>query len=349
MKHSLPDHRGARLFGAAALALLLLAACAKSDTALFATNSSLGIDFDSKPPLASVGYDRTEGYIGPRYDDGTVPPVIASIRSNSTFLRGNAQQLYATGDAAIEVQNRPGETIPENAQGALAGDSKLMFFGTNTNVGMRVGFTQTAPDSFSFGYKRQEVSVIPLAEIEAAKDGRPAKHHYPSVLASIDTTGSGESAKKGGFNIVQFFATGSAAKKLAKNEEIKEIFDRDRKSALEAYRESAAAQNEVAVTLLSCYQAVRFQDFPKIWKDALRLKLLDSDDDLKHLVALHDEARAAQDAGDFDDREQNLRAANVTYAGLVAGSRGAQAVRATLMTVHKDLVCDLAKEGFPSN
>ena len=49
------------------VALSLLGACAELDSVLFATGTQIGIDADTKPPKASIGYDREEAIIGPNY------------------------------------------------------------------------------------------------------------------------------------------------------------------------------------------------------------------------------------------------------------------------------------------
>ena len=87
----------------------------------------------------------------------------------------------------------------------------MVFFGTATTVGLKVGFDETgAPDSVLFGYKRKELSVIPLGS-----DGN--KLVYPSVLASLDTAAETGTLKGTGLTVAQFFATGRPAELLAAN------------------------------------------------------------------------------------------------------------------------------------
>ena len=325
-----------------------LIGCADTNTALFFTNTSLGIDFDSKPPAGSIGYNRTEGYIGPRYAEGVVPPVIAALESDNSLLRGNIRQVYATGKAATLVARRETDPTKITNDQPLKSTGELMFFGTTTSVGLKVGFSaQSVPDSFHFGYKRKEVSVLPIA---VKKDGGEELHYYPSVIASIDTTGAANSSpNETGLSIMQFFGTGEAAEHLALNENIQSAFEDRAIDSIAKYRDAVARQNKISTGLLTCYQAVRFADLPEVWKDALRLKLLDSPSDLENLTELHENAQGAQESGDLAGREQNLRVANLTYASLVGGDRGAQPVRASLMAAHRNLVCDLANEGFPTN
>jgi hypothetical protein len=81
--------------------MLAMAGCTTTNDVLFVTKTSLGLDFDAKPASASIAYDRTEGYIAPRYDNGEIPPVVASIKSDAKIFNPKIKQVYATGDAAV--------------------------------------------------------------------------------------------------------------------------------------------------------------------------------------------------------------------------------------------------------
>jgi len=196
-------------FFAAAAAVLALSACASpKDTVVFVTNTSFGVNVEAKPPTASIAYDRTEGYIGPRTANGGIPPVVASLQTSGDVFDPKVRTLYATGDAAVAVVNPPGP--PAGTGDLTAGDNQMAFFGTTTTIGLKVGFDPTAgtPDSLVFGFKRKEISVIPLGT-----DG--GKLHYPSVLAAIDTTVGTSTLQSTGLTISQYFATGQAANILA--------------------------------------------------------------------------------------------------------------------------------------
>jgi hypothetical protein len=207
------------------LSIPSLAAC-DSDTAIFATSTSVGINVDSKPPTVAVAFERSEGFIGPRATNGVAPPAVASIETAGNVFAPQIRQTYATGDAAEIVTAK---TVPEPPKTAdeMLGPRKPMVFGTGTTLGFKVGFTaQGAPDSLVFGYKRKEVSVIPMAvTTTTAADGTNVETaKYPSVLASIDTTSKMNSAPDAGLANKQFFATGQAAKNLAGNELIRRAF-----------------------------------------------------------------------------------------------------------------------------
>jgi hypothetical protein len=240
--------------------MLALTGCATTTDVLFVTKASIGIDFDAKPASASIGYDRTEGYIAPRYDNGEIPPVVASIRSDGGIFNPKIRQVYATGDAAvIAVSEDPKAVLtaldPESSDGKtkkkLKGEKKLMFFGTSTTTGLKVGFTTYVPDSFVFGFKRKEYSFIPLGEQEDT-DGT-TYDVYPSVLASIDTAANAGTADKEGvkgdtsLSNSQFFATGRAARELAAKPTINKAFIAQATTSLRAEQAEKGVNHDDAV------------------------------------------------------------------------------------------------------
>jgi len=85
------------------LATSALAGCNDPNTVLFVTNSSLGINFDSKPATASIAYDRVEGFIGPRFENGGAPPAVASMQTDGNIFNPTVRQTYATGAAAFGI------------------------------------------------------------------------------------------------------------------------------------------------------------------------------------------------------------------------------------------------------
>lgn len=208
----------------AGLGCAALAGCAHPDAVLFVTNTSLGINVESKPPTVSVAYDRTEGYIAPRYDNGALPPVVASIQTGGNIFNPKIRQVYATGQAAVRAT---GDGSEPSSNPNMTGGRQLAFFGTNTTVGFKVGFDgqATVPDTFLFGYRRKEFSYIPLGT-----DPKTGNDTYASALASVDsntaTTGTGGVAGAAGIGLdhAQFIATGLAADNLARNDAITRAF-----------------------------------------------------------------------------------------------------------------------------
>jgi hypothetical protein len=205
-----------------ALACAALGGCANPDSVLFVTDTSLGINVESKPPTASVAYDRIEGYIAPRYDNGALPPVVASIQTGGSVFNPSVRQVYATGQAAVRAV---GADDAPTSSPTLSGGRALAFFGTSTTVGFKAGFdTGTpVPDSLLFGYRRKEFSYIPLGT-----DAKTGNDTYASALASVDsnttTTGALASGTAVGLNHSQFIATGLAADMLAVNPDIQRAF-----------------------------------------------------------------------------------------------------------------------------
>jgi hypothetical protein len=207
-----------------------LAACSDPNTVLFVTNSSLGVNFDSKPPTANIAYDRVEGFIGPRYENGAAPPAVASIQTDGKLFNPQVRQTYATGGAAVgATEGKVPDDAPQTMQGHTD-QKKLMYFGTATTFGLKIGFSATSgaplPDSFLFGYRRKEASVIPVAEMPAADKPGQVTAVYPSVLASIEVNIQSAPADPAntGMNSTQYFATGRAAEALSKNPKVQAAF-----------------------------------------------------------------------------------------------------------------------------
>lgn len=231
----------------AGLALLaasvVVTGCASKDTVVFVTSSSIGINVDSKPPTASVGYDRTEGYSGPRSANGGMPEVVASLKTGNGLFNPRVRQLYATGAAALKTVDPDAADGPATLSGDAAG-RKQAFFGTTTNLGFKIGFGAEGPETFSFGYKRKEFSYIPLAPGVAGDGGEgDATAVYPSVLASIDTTSTaGGNGGNSGLTSEQYFATGQAAEALATDPRIAAVFKATARGALA----SALTEQQIA-------------------------------------------------------------------------------------------------------
>ncbi|WP_291982989.1 hypothetical protein [Candidatus Accumulibacter sp. ACC005] len=225
--------------------ILVVAACAAPDHVLFVTKTSIGIDLDSKPASASLAYDRVEGYMGPRYDNGEIPPVIASVKSDGAIFNPRIRQVYATGDAAEIVVKARADPAPSTERGPkLSGGKKLMFFGTATTTGLKVGFTTGLPDSLTFGFRRKEFSYIPIGTVGTGDD---AYDVYPSILASIDTAATAGTASETGLRNAQFFATGQAARFLATNAQVRMDFENQAERSMDVA--SGLSQSETARAL----------------------------------------------------------------------------------------------------
>ncbi|MGC1955097.1 MAG: hypothetical protein WA970_21470 [Gammaproteobacteria bacterium] len=214
---------------AIALALLsMLSACADINSVLFVTDTKIAIDGDTKPPNVSIGYARDETFVGPNFENqtGSIPPVVGRLESNLAVFNPEISQVYATGRAATLVTGEPGELSPPRI---LAPDEtkRLVFFRTGSNIGLKVVFAGNVPESITLGYKRKELSFIPLVRVVDAGDTSDVKEVYGSVLAAIDVNVNTPSLTDTALGVSQFFATGIAAEKLANaNPDIRAAFQK---------------------------------------------------------------------------------------------------------------------------
>lgn len=210
-----------------------LTGCAGKDSVLFVTTTTIGLDADTRPPNVNIGYDRYEGYIGPAYSTGAVPPVFARIESNLKIFEPEVRQVYATGDAARLVTVADTDDLTLEPKQMFTDSRKRMFFGTSANIGLRVTFTGEVPESVTLGYKRKEFSFIPLGS-EAQPDGR-AIDKYASVIAAIDMGVKIPNFRETGLGVSQFFATGEAAENVAMQPAVRQRFAFEADQALKRY------------------------------------------------------------------------------------------------------------------
>ena len=214
---------------AVALAILsVLGACADIDSVLFVTDTKIAIDGDTKPPNVSIGYARDETFVGPNFETetGSIPPVVGRIESNLAVFNPEISQVYATGRAAILVTGEPGETSPRRS---LAADEtkQLVFFRTGSNIGLKIVFAGNVPESLTLGYKRKELSYIPLVRVVDANNSEAVTDVYGSVLAAIDMNVNTPSLTDTSLGVSQFFATGIAAEQLANtNPDVRAAFQK---------------------------------------------------------------------------------------------------------------------------
>lgn len=199
--------------------VLAASACTGPEKAVFVTTTKIGIDADITTRSVSIGYDRHEGFVGPVYDNGSIPPVIGEIESNLAPFLPEIRQSYATGKAALIASGD--EEIDPDA-GKLEGERRAMFFGTSTNIGFKAVFAADTPESVNLGYKRKEYSVIPIIKNE---DG----DSYGSVYADIKMNLAAPNINETKFDLKQKISTGRAAEYLAKKDssKIRENFSID--------------------------------------------------------------------------------------------------------------------------
>lgn len=309
----------------AMLSTLLLAGCATED-AVFVTKSSISVlDVDGTPGSVSFAYDRVEGFIGPNYANGAVPPVVASIQTDGKIINPKIKQLYATGDAASIVVNPSVTEYAATDKDNLVGERKTMLFGTSTTLGFKLGFARDNP-SFTLGYKRKEVSYIPLRHFG---EGQP--DIYSSVLAGIDTTVDKEN-NKFKFENGQFFATGESAKQLAAQSYIKDIFKRRTEDTLAAFDQGVASQSALHSDILRCAFNLTPEQWEKVVNDGKNANLFAGlDDELASLATQYKEGPNAE----------NKLALLQIYSEAIAGGIDPESdKRGEAMQAHKESVCN---------
>lgn len=248
----------------------LLFGCASNDKAIFVTSTSLSIlEGDSVPAGVSVGYKRVDGYIGPNNANGSAPPIISIMETDGEVFNPQIRQLYATGNAALVASGGDVDNVRVDKR-----QSDTMMFGTSTSIGFSFGTVDSAP-SFSLGYKRKEMSIIPLVKVadegdsNSDSDSDSAKV-YPAVFASIDST---ISSSKRAFEKKQMFASGKAAVKLAQDHSgafinrVGDVVDN--------------LQSKNIQDIAKCYPRVSLDMRPEVWKHANVLDLYFEDVDSK--------------------------------------------------------------------
>jgi hypothetical protein len=321
-----------------------LAGCATQDV-VFVTKTSIGIDVDAQS--ASVAYDRNEGYLAPRYPNRQTVPVFASVATDGKLLGRNVKQVYATGnaarivsgaqqqqgpaagaqqaifrhtglDAAAVAETRPRATPAAAHADAAAAAKKTMFFGTGNVIGFKLGFgASSAVDTFTFGFKRKEVSIIPHDE----NDGE-----LPSVMASLDTGTEAVAANGSRFNVKQFFATGTAAEALANNDDIKKQFQNEAADRLAQYRDDERHQRDDALTSLACLSRLDDEQARKVWQNVQALSLFPKE-------GVDDLLAAA-----------TVPAARAVYTREIAITDPTSRTITGLMKGHRVFVCQLPKQ-----
>jgi hypothetical protein len=331
------------------IALMLLSACTTTDSVVFVTKTSLGIDVDASTPGASVAYDRVEGYLAPRYSNNGAPAVYASFGTNGNlFTDRKIKQVYATGQAAKTVSTRPASgtgdaaaTAARSGRGADAADivgggagqsqggggsaekeskrlDKAMFFGTSTTLGLKVGYSGTALDAMTFGFKRKEISLIPGVD-------RP--EDYPSTLSSFDNQTSTAGTDDTGLAVRQFFATGVAADQLAASPEIQTVLQNQARNAVADYREEERQQTRFVLLSLTCLSKLDDAKLPIVWDHAEALQLFD-------------EAKVLTDI-----RAATPHNARAIYTDNLRQFKAASAYHTTLLHGHAQRVCKLTGGG----
>lgn len=338
MRQRRSDHRAVR--ATSTLLALLLAACASPrDSAIFVTKTSMAIaDIDSTPASISIGYDRVEGYAGPRFQDGTTYPVASMIETNGKIADRSVRQVFVGGDAAlIATGAASAASAPEPAAPAsAASNARAMFFATGTATGLKIGFTEgnIVPTSLTIGYRRKEAAVVPVDK----------ERHRTSVLGSLsNVVGVAVAASAPAsaaasnptsvvdvkFGIQQFFATGEAAEALAAKPSIQDRFKDAAEAAtgnVEKYLQAEAVQRRLIMKIVLCVDRMDDAKLDRVWTNV---------DDLPLFPKYGNVAQRIREAG--GPRQQ--RQLYYRHLDLVDAW---EARMTTALEFHQGLVCRLA-------
>jgi hypothetical protein len=263
-----------------------------------------------------------EGYFGPRFDNGNVYPVTGYFKGKGKGLEREVQQVFAGGDAATVVLGaNPQQATTANC--ADARDRPPLLFATGTTLGIKLGFAENTivPTTFVFGYRRKEAAWVPVSQT-----------CQPAVLATLDSSADARSQageSKAGASVGQYFATGTAAIKLAQDQEVRNIFKAQAKKALssvEEFNDREALQNQLTLDIIACAGKVPDADFNSVVTNADELGILASPGDANRIK------------GEANTRERLAR-----YTSLLRLRNGDEDPRTAALTVHKAKVCKLAK------
>jgi len=298
------------------LTVALVGCFATRDNAIFVTKTSIGIDIENMPPTAGIAYDRVEGFFGPRYEDGHVPPVVGAIFTDGTLSNRTISQVFATGRAAEIATGSPDPDDDDDESSPNKGAPKTMFFGTGTTLGLKLGFGDGGiTNAVTFGYKRKEMTVIPHTSTGA----------FPSVLATLDNGTDTAAASKVAFKAKQFFATGVAADSLAAAQS--ELFKGIAKDSFASYRNTELTQTHLIVNALNCLANIPDSQLAAVWNNAEALNLFSQD------TAVYDVMKTAATSA----------SARVIYTSEIAIDNPNSAEYGALLALHKTFVCRLAE------
>jgi len=346
-------HGAAPRLGFGGVLAILLAGCAQ-DHVLFVTKTSLSVlEADTKPAGISVAYDRVEGYLGPSSESGEAPPVLGYFGSDGAIFTPKVKQVYATGNAARVLTGATEKCTPKKVDA----QDRIMFFGTSTTSGLKIGFTPNAllPDSFVFGWRRKEFSLVPLSvasddeNCSGTSKITKGEKFYPATLASVNSTRDVPPANPGGTKISdqQYFATGEAAVALARSNEVKGMVLELNKNVFADFYATEAAQKTEAAQVVQCYARLRTADRLSVWDEASKFGLFQDDSGDNTPAQLKGAYAASVDKdGKVNDANRLARADHIYVKSMMAPG-GYKPERAPLLAIHKKTVCDLSALNQP--
>jgi hypothetical protein len=240
------------LVGFFGLALYLQGCVIGYDSTLFVTQSNVGLNVGTKPPVFEMSIARREGVIAPGFEGGQTPPVMASFRTDSNpfsrFFFG-VKSTFAGGDAAVALsQVSEGSKATSVVCLSKEPDPKKILwvfdvsvpkkgavepflFGTDTTFGLKVtwGTSGEIPDSARLGFNRTEFAWAPLFGTDAVEKNKcpeiekPYAVWMPPFLAVLDNEVQTGTTAQTGVKWLQYFATGKSATTLAGQNQVRRV------------------------------------------------------------------------------------------------------------------------------
>lgn len=237
-----------------AVALCVQGCAVGYNSTLFLTQSNVGLNAETKPPIFELSIARREGVFAPGFEGGQTPPVMASFRTESNpfnrFFFG-VKSTFAGGDAAVALSSVTDDSKSFDSALCLSakpnpkkilgifdvsipekGAVEPFFFGTNTIFGLKVtwGTTGEIPDSVRLGFSRTESAWAPLFGTDVVnckvpgttQDGAYAVW-MPPFLAVLDNDVQAGTPAQTGVTWLQYFATGQSATTLASQNEVRRV------------------------------------------------------------------------------------------------------------------------------
>lgn len=322
------------------------------DAAVFVTKTSTSIaDVDTTPASISIGYDRFEGYAGPRFGNDTAYPVASMIESNGSVGDRKVRQVFVGGNAALiatrkddadsqDVKQQDGDGTDDKRQDTATSGPRVMVFATGTTTGLKLGFAEGSPvpNSLTIGYRRKEAALVPVEENRLGTSVLGSLSNDVSVTGTpptagastpgTQTTGSGTSV---GFGVEQFFATGKAAENLAGKPEIRKKFVDTAEQAVgnvEKYLEGEIAMRRLSMQIILCVNRLDDTLLERAWANV---------DDLQVFPKIADAAERIRRAGSAQQQRQ-------TYYGYLNVNDAWEARTISALGFHEELVCRLASK-----
>ena len=306
--------------------------------ALFVTKSNIGVDIDTKPPVAQINIDRFEGVVAPGFEGGTTPPVLASFATHanpfSKFFFG-VSATFAGGDAAVGLANPPKTpldksdsqicvtTPPQRSIFGIdvsppkAGDVKPFFFTTDTSFGLRLAWTGTAaqfPDTVRLGFTRTELALAPVFQQSGAcllpNGNAGVGIEMPPFLAVIDndvklpTTDAKGNPEVG---YIQHFATGKAASIRAADDDVQAVMRKRLDTEVSEAAKTRESNRNLIDDIVASFNAGDASKQTAILSKAVELQLVAADTTASNFAGRL--ARNEPGASDVTAKLKQLKAA----------------------------------------